>query len=132
MKIPLATPKIFFITVSLITVQSNEPKSFPKKAKHIKAITTVIEEFSGTKLIAIEQDFYASIYISIVVALINKDTDDAIANDNRHKNLKSESQANRNFILSEVLKKIITMLVKPILGKRILETLLEKAKKIRL
>ena len=44
--------------------------------------------------------------------------------------IKSEYQANKNFILSEVLKKIITMMVKLILRKRILENLLEKAKKI--
>ena len=64
-----------------------------------------IDEFSGTKPIAIDQDFYASIYLSMVAALIKKDADDAIANDNQHKNLKSEYQANENFILSEVSKK---------------------------
>ena len=31
-----------------------------------------IEEFSGTKPIAIEQDFYASIYLSMVGALLKK------------------------------------------------------------
>ncbi len=56
-----------------------------------------IDEFSGTKPIAIDQDFYASIYLSMVAALIKKDADDAIANDNQHKNLKSEYQANRKF-----------------------------------
>lgn len=100
------------------------------KYKELKS-SIEIEEFSGTKPIAIEQDFYASIYISMVASLIKKDADVAIANDNDNKNLKSEYQANRNFILSEVLKKIIAMLVKPILGKRILENILEKAKKIR-
>ena len=46
----------------------------------------------------------------------------------KDKNLKSEYQANRNFILSEVLKKIIAIMVKPIAAKRILENILEKAK----
>ena len=64
-----------------------------------------VEEFSGTKPIAIEQDFYASIYLSMVASLIKKDADAAIANDNQDKSLKSEYQANRNFILSEVFKK---------------------------
>ncbi|AQS10336.1 hypothetical protein CLOBY_24790 [Clostridium saccharobutylicum] len=100
------------------------------KYKELKS-SIEIEEFSGTKPIAIEQDFYASIYISMVAALIKKDADAAIANKNKDKNLKSEYQANRNFILCDVLKKIIVMMVKPISGKRILEHILEKAKKIR-
>ena len=100
------------------------------KYKELKS-SIEIEEFSGTKPIAIEQDFYASIYLSMVASLIKTDADDAIANDNQDKSLKSEYQANRNFILSDVLKKIIAMMVKPISGKRILENLLEKAKKIR-
>jgi len=100
------------------------------KYKELKS-SIEIEEFSGTKPVAIEQDFYASIYLSMIASLIKKDADAAIADDNQDKSLKSEYQANRNFILSEIFKKIITMMVKPILGKRILENLLEKAKKIR-
>ena len=100
------------------------------KYKELKS-SIEIEEFSGTKPIAIKQDFYVSIYLSMVASLIKKDADAAIANDNQEKNLKSEYQANRNFILSEVFKKIVTMMVKPISGMRILENLLEKAKKIR-
>jgi hypothetical protein len=100
------------------------------KYKELKS-SIEIEEFSGTKPIAIKQDFYVSIYLSMVASLIKTDADAAIANDNKHKTLKSEYQANRNFILSEVLKKIVTIMVKPISGKRILEILLEKAKKIR-
>ena len=100
------------------------------KYKELKS-SIEIEEFSGTKPIAIEQDFYASIYLSMIASLIKKDADATIANENQDKSLKSEYQANRNFILSEIFKKIITMMIKPILGKRILENLLEKAKKIR-
>ena len=95
------------------------------KYKELKS-SIEIEEFSGTKPIAIEQDFYASIYLSMVASLIKKDADAAIANDNKDKNLKSEYQANRNFILSEVLKKIITVMIKPISGKRILENYVRK------
>ncbi len=100
------------------------------KYKELKS-SIEIEEFSGTKPIAIEQDCYAYIYLSMIVSLIKKEADAAIADDNQNKILKSEYQANENFILSEVFKKIITMMVKPILRKRILENLLEKAKKIR-
>ena len=100
------------------------------KYKELKS-SIEIEEFSGTKPIAIEQDFYASIYLSMAASLIKKDADAAIADENQVKNLKSDYQANRNFILSEVFKNIINMMVKPISGKRILKILLEKAKKIR-
>ncbi len=100
------------------------------KYKELKS-SIEIEEFSGTKPIAIEQDFYASIYLSMVASLIKNDADAAIVDENENKSLKSEYQANRNFILSQVFKKIITMLRKPVLGKRILRNLLEKAKKIR-
>jgi hypothetical protein len=100
------------------------------KYKELKS-SIEIEEFSGTKPIAIEQDFYASIYLSMAASLIKKDADSAIADENQAKNLKSDYQANRNFILSEVFKNIINMMVKPISGKRILKILLEKAKKIR-
>jgi len=48
-----------------------------------------IEEFSGTKPIAIEQDFYASIYLSLIATLIKKEVDTAIANDNEDKSLNS-------------------------------------------
>ena len=100
------------------------------KYKELKS-SIEIEEFSGTKPIAIEQDFYASIYLSMIASLIKKDADAAIADDNQDKILKSEYQANRNFILSEVFKNIITMMVKPISGNRMLKNLLEKAKRIR-
>lgn len=100
------------------------------KYKELKS-SIEIEEFSGTKPIAIEQDFYVSIYLSMVTSLIKNDADAAIVNENQNKSLKSEYQANRNFILSQVFRKIIIMLVKPALGKRILRNLIEKAKKIR-
>lgn len=45
------------------------------KYKELKS-SLKIEEFSGTKPIAIEQDFYASIYLSMISSLIKKDADD--------------------------------------------------------
>ncbi|MDD9781494.1 hypothetical protein [Priestia megaterium] len=48
-----------------------------------------IEQFSGTKPISIEQDFYASIYLSMIGALIKYEADAAIANEIKDKNLKS-------------------------------------------
>jgi len=90
-----------------------------------------IEEFSGIKPIVIKQDFYASIYLSMITALLKKEADIAIANKDEHKNLKSQYQANRNFILSRVVKNIITMLTRPLISRRIIDKILEKAEKIR-
>lgn len=83
-----------------------------------------------TKPIAIEQDFYASIYLSIIAALIKKDADTAIADDNKDKPLNSIYQSNRNFILALVFKRLIPLLVKSRLRKKILDLILEKSIKI--
>ena len=100
------------------------------KYKELKS-SIKIEEFSGTKPIAIEQDFYTSIYLSMIAALIKKDADAAIANDNKDKYLNSTYQSNRNFILGQVFKRIIKLLVKSRLRNKILESILEKSIKIR-
>ena len=101
------------------------------KYKELKS-SIKIEEFSGTKPIAIEQDFYTSIYLSMIAALIKKDADAAIANDNKDKYLNSTYQSNRNFILGQVFKRIIKLLVESRSRNKILESILEKAIKIRL
>ncbi len=100
------------------------------KYKELKS-SIQIEEFSGNKPIAIQQDFYASIYLSMITSLLKKDADIAITIKNKEKTLKSSYQANRNFILVQVFKNISKLLTKPILGKRILKKILEKAIKIR-
>ncbi|WP_244833863.1 IS4 family transposase [Clostridium sp. BJN0001] len=100
------------------------------KYKELKC-SLKIEEFSGTKPIAIKQDFYVSIYLSMIAALIKKDADAAISNDNKDKDLNSIYQSNRNFILGQVFKRIIALLVKSRLRNKLLELILEKAIKIR-
>lgn len=90
-----------------------------------------IEEFSGTKPIAIEQDFFASIYLSMVVSLLKKDADTAIANEIKNKRLNSEYQSNRNFISGQVFRRIVPLLVKSRVRKKVLELILEKAIEIR-
>ena len=100
------------------------------KYKELKS-SLKIEEFSGTKPIAIKQDFYASIYLSMIGALLKKDADTAIANDNKNKILKSTYQSNRNFILGQVFKNIIHLLSKSKYRKKLLTQILEKAIKIR-
>ena len=103
---------------------------FESKYKELKS-SIKIEEFSGTKPIAIEQDFYTSIYLSMISGLIKKDADASIANANKDKSLNSTYQSNRNFILGQVFKRIIKLLVKSRLRNKILKSILEKSIKIR-
>jgi hypothetical protein len=100
------------------------------KYKELKS-SIKIEEFSGTKPITIEQDFYVSIYLSMIAALIKKEADTAIANDNKDKALNSIYQSNRNFILGQVFRRIVQLLVKSRLRNKILDLILEKVAKIR-
>lgn len=100
------------------------------KYKELKC-SIEIEEFSGNKPITIHQDFYASIYLSMVTSLIKKDSDIAIAKENKEKNLKSTYHSNKNFIINQVFKKIINIMTRPLLCKRIIEEILEKSIKIR-
>lgn len=100
------------------------------KYKELKC-SIEIEEFSGTKPISIEQDFYVSLYLSMIGTLLKKEADIAIANDNKNKNLKYEYQANRNFILEQVFRNIISIITKSKKRKKILDVILEKAIKIR-
>ena len=99
------------------------------KYKELKS-SIKIEEFSGTKPIAIEQDFYTSIYLSMISGLIKKDADASI-DANKDKSLNSTYQSNRNFILGQVFKRIIKLLVKSRLRNKILKSILEKSIKIR-
>ena len=99
------------------------------KYKELKS-SLKIEEFSGTKPIAIQQDFYASIYLSMIGSLLKKDADLAIAIDNEDKALKSTYQCNKNFILGQVFRNIIHLLTKT-KRKQLLIEIIEKAIKIR-
>lgn len=100
------------------------------KYKELKC-SLEIEEFSGKKPVVIKQDFYASIYLSMISSLIKKDTDEKIQNDQQEKVIKYKYQANRNFILSKVFQYIIDLLIHPRKRKCILNTIIEKPKKIR-
>lgn len=64
----------------------------------------------------------------MVTSLIKNESDIQIAKEN---NLKSIYHSNRNFIINQFFKKIINIITRLILGKRIIEKILEKSIKIR-
>jgi len=98
------------------------------KYKELKS-SIEIEEFSGKKPITIKQDFYASLYLSMLVSLVKNQSDMMISltvSTNKY-----QYQANRNFILNKVFNNLIDMLTHHRKISKIINTIVEKAKKIR-
>jgi hypothetical protein len=70
-----------------------------------------IENFTGETPIAIEQDFYATIYLSNMVALAKKDANKIIDEENKDKNLKYEYKVNANILIGKLKDSLILMLL---------------------
>ncbi|ELP57936.1 transposase DDE domain-containing protein [Clostridium pasteurianum DSM 525 = ATCC 6013] len=68
-----------------------------------------IENFTGTTKIAIEQDFYASIYLSNMIELARKDSDEFVAFQRKDKNNKYEYKTNFNILIGSLKDKLIMM-----------------------
>lgn len=100
------------------------------KFKELKSIIQ-IEEFSGTKPIVIKQDFYVSIYISLLASLIKEKADLIISTEYNKSTNKYKYQANRSSILRDLLKKIIQLLSKPKLRNKVLKSIVDKSIKTR-
>ena len=77
-----------------------------------------IENFTGTTKIAIEQDFYASIYLSNMIELARKQSDEVIDNSNNDKCLKYEYKTNLNILIGSLKDKFILMLLEKSNRKR--------------
>lgn len=70
-----------------------------------------IENFTGTTKIAIEQDFYASIYLSNMIELAKQESDELIKENNKEKTLKYEYQTNLNMLVGGLKDKLILMML---------------------
>ena len=70
-----------------------------------------IENFTGETPIAIEQDFYATMYLSNMVALAKKDANKIIDEENKDKNLKYEYKVNANILIGKLKDSLILMLL---------------------
>lgn len=79
--------------------------SIEVKYKEVK-ITLKAENFSGIKPIAIEQDFYATIFITNIISAFKKESDKMIEEIDKRKELKYQYQTNRNFIAGKILENI--------------------------
>lgn len=70
-----------------------------------------IENFTGETPIAIEQDFYASMYITNLVALAKMDADKQIQAENQTKQLKYEYQTNTNILIGKLKDQFVLMML---------------------
>ncbi|HZK24200.1 MAG TPA: IS4 family transposase, partial [Oscillospiraceae bacterium] len=58
-----------------------------------------IENFTGDTAISVEQDFYASIYLSNMAALARNEANEKVAQNNKGKNLKYDYKVNINMLI---------------------------------
>lgn len=70
-----------------------------------------IQNFTGDTVIAVEQDFYASIYLSNMAALAKNEANEEIAKKNEGKNLKYEYQVNTNILIGKLKDSMVLMLL---------------------
>lgn len=77
-----------------------------------------IENFTGETPIAIEQDFYATMYLSNMVALAKMDADASIKEKNKDKNLKYEYKVNTNILIGKLKNSLVLMLLEKSAWKR--------------
>jgi Transposase DDE domain len=77
-----------------------------------------IENFSGVKPIAVEQDFYASMYLTNMDALAKSASDEQIQARNQDKDLKYKQQTNTNILIGKLKDKLIFMVLEPNARKR--------------
>lgn len=88
-----------------------------------------LENFSGSKVICIKQDFYISMFLTNICAFLKQKIDQEI-NEITTKSLK-EYQANRSFLISQVNQYIGMILMKLVDVAQICSTIIERCKKKR-
>lgn len=77
-----------------------------------------LENFTGEKPIIIEQDFYASMYLTNMAALAKIATDEKIAAKNATKNLKYEYKTNVNILIGNLKDELVKLMLEPSRFKR--------------
>ncbi len=77
-----------------------------------------IQNFTGVTPITIEQDFYATIYLSNMAEIAKKKSDAIISDKNEDKGLKYEYQTNINVLIGSMKDKFILMMLETNVRKR--------------
>ena len=77
-----------------------------------------MENFTGDTQIAVEQDFYASIYLSNMAAIAKSDANQEIEEKNEGKNLKYTYKVNTNILIGKLKDSFIKALLEDDIKKR--------------
>jgi hypothetical protein len=78
----------------------------------------LIEHFTGKTRISIEQDFYATMYLTNLVAFVKMQSDQLIKESSENKQLKHEYQTNEKMLIGILKDKLILALLCSELSKR--------------
>ena len=90
-----------------------------------------LENFSGTKPIAIKQDFYIAILISNLVSLIKLSSDSLVVNNDSNSVNKYKYQSNRGFIINKVKKLLVKMIISFHYSSKIIKNIITEASRIK-
>ena len=77
-----------------------------------------IQNFTGDTVVSVEQDFYASIYLSNMIALAKHEANENIEQKNEGKNLKHKYQVNTNILIGKLKDSMILMILEDNPNKR--------------
>lgn len=77
-----------------------------------------LQNFTGDTKIAVEQDFYASMYLSNMVALAKNEANEKIAQNNQDKNLKYDYKVNISILIGKLKDSLVLMLLEDNSEKR--------------
>lgn len=70
-----------------------------------------LQNFTGDTVISVEQDFYASVYLANMVALVKNEANEIIAQEDEGKDLKHDYQANTNILIGKLKNSMVQMLL---------------------
>lgn len=100
------------------------------KYKELKG-RLLIEEFTGNRPINIRQDFYASLFLSNLVAIAKRKADSCINEELLKNNSNKFYQTNRSFLISRMKHFLIELLINLSNRFNLIEKLINEAKKVR-
>lgn len=86
-----------------------------------------VENFSGKKPITVEQDFYAALFLSNIVAIFKEDLDDKIGEIKTQKKTEKTYQANRNYLIGILLENLFALVLGKVDRYRIIADIFEKS-----
>lgn len=70
-----------------------------------------VERFSSKKLVGIEQDFYAVVFISTLESVLSKEDEEEVVEESRRKHFKYEYKINRSVSYSALVDHIMDLLI---------------------